>query len=220
MKLKIVEKPVKHLVVEDFLSKEEMALCLEELKNLQDYFHDGYWFDEINGSHVNHNIKKCLNIDPYYYYMEKKNESYILREIIGKKLWSKELRDFYDSAGSDSIFSYMNETDFDQAVIAGFRDGDFYNWHRDLGVTTANIMLSNIEGFKGGDFVLSNRCGLGENERIIGDNFETITYEYKPGMAIIFPARFQHKVTKTETINDDIENIRFTLQSRCYVTNF
>ena len=41
MKFKIVDFPVKHLIVEGFLNKQDLYNCKEELINLFDSLHEG-----------------------------------------------------------------------------------------------------------------------------------------------------------------------------------
>lgn len=220
MKYNIIEYPVKHILIENFLSEEDLINCMDELMDIKSKFDEGRFY---NGKffEINHDRKKCLNLNLYDMYEGFESESFMLNEVIAKKMWSKEMRAIYDQCGTDSVFSYMNDTDYDTAIIAGFRDGDYYNWHKDLGVTTANIMLSypdnNIEG---GAFHLSNMAGEGSSERLIGTDYNTIKHDFVPGNVVIFPSRFKHKVDIVNIKDNQFKNFRFTIQSRCYITNF
>ena len=221
MKFKIINYPVKHIVIENFLNEKELIKCMDELILIKSKFHEGRFY---NGRflEINNDRKKCLNLNLYSLYENYENESFILREIIAKKMWSKKMREIYDQCGTDSVFSYMNDTDYDTAIIAGFRDGDYYNWHKDLGVTTANIMISypNNENIEGGAFHLSNLAGEGSNERLVSGEYSTIKYDFVPGKVIIFPSRFKHKVDTVTIKDNQFKNFRFAIQSRCYITKF
>jgi hypothetical protein len=216
MKISIVEKPVKHIHIEGFLNKEELSKCMGEMQDIQQFFYEGEWYTNERGRHVNHEIKKCVNCDPYIAFNGRENESYILTHVFSK-LWTPELRETYDKCGEDSVFSFLNDTDVDHALIAGFRNGDFYDWHRDLGMVTTNIFIADPEANtpEGGTFHLSNVARTGDNEKLFGEKYEETSYEFKPGDVVIFPARFRHKVDPVKTKTDNFRDMRFSLQNRC-----
>ena len=119
MKIKIMNTPVNHIVIENFLNKEELYKCMDELEMMEDGFYEGEFYSYDIGRHVNHKVKKCLNLDPYTYYGEMKKESYLLNHVL-KKFWTNDMRELYDSFGHDSVFSYLNHTDFDLLSSVSF----------------------------------------------------------------------------------------------------
>jgi|13_taG_2_1085334.scaffolds.fasta_scaffold00468_30 Rps23 Pro-64 3,4-dihydroxylase Tpa1-like proline 4-hydroxylase len=218
MKARLVKHPVEHIVIEDFLNEEDLIEVERELYNLYHAMFEGEYNDG-KGSRVIEEFKKCLNLNLHAHYGDQIDLSYLEQTVINKRLFSEEMREFYDSCGSSSSFSLMNDTDSSYSLLAGFRDGDYYKWHGDLGIVTTNVMISRNPSFTGGDFILSNQVKRPNSDRVIGEKLETIKYPYKKGTAILFPSRFKHCVTKVKTIDNKIENVRFTLQNRCWVNN-
>jgi Rps23 Pro-64 3,4-dihydroxylase Tpa1-like proline 4-hydroxylase len=75
-------------------------------------------------------------------------------------------------------------------LLSRYVDGDFYNWHTDLGgVCTWNyFVIPEPKQFTGGDFVLSNALAG-------TDPVDTKTIEPVNDRLVIFPAQYQHQVT-------------------------
>jgi Rps23 Pro-64 3,4-dihydroxylase Tpa1-like proline 4-hydroxylase len=75
-------------------------------------------------------------------------------------------------------------------LLSRYVDGDFYNWHTDLGgfCTWNYFAISQPKQFAGGDFVLSNAPADGIPS-------DTKTIELVNDRLVIFPAQYQHRVT-------------------------
>jgi Rps23 Pro-64 3,4-dihydroxylase Tpa1-like proline 4-hydroxylase len=75
-------------------------------------------------------------------------------------------------------------------LLSRYIDGDFYNWHTDLGgfCTWNYFAIPEPKQFTGGDFVLSNAL---EDANPI----DTTVIEPVNDRLIIFPAQYRHKVT-------------------------
>jgi Rps23 Pro-64 3,4-dihydroxylase Tpa1-like proline 4-hydroxylase len=75
-------------------------------------------------------------------------------------------------------------------LLSRYVDGDFYNWHTDLGgfCTWNYFAIPTPKQFTGGDFVLSNALAG-------TDPVDTKVIEPVNDRLIIFPAQYQHRVT-------------------------
>lgn len=217
MQVKVLEQPIKHIVIENFLSKDELLKSYNEILRMKEGFQEGEWYHHEEGLVVDHSRKKCLNLDPYLYFKDMEKESFLITEVI-PKLWDQKLREIYDGCGTDSVFSYLNDTNVDFALLTSYRDGDYYHWHKDIGVTTANIMIGDPDiDYEGGEFELCNVAREAHQEKMFGDEFESVSYDFVPGRVVIFPARFRHRVKEVKVNGNQFENYRFTLQSRSFV---
>ena len=75
-------------------------------------------------------------------------------------------------------------------LLSRYIDGDFYNWHTDLGgyCTWNYFVIPEPKQFAGGDFVLSNALAK-------QDPLDVKVIEPVNDRLIIFPAQYQHRVT-------------------------
>lgn len=219
MSLKFYKFPVEHIVIDGLLGEEDYKKIKQELHNLYHAMYEGEYYDDDGKLDDQRAIKRCLNLNLNAHYQEQIDLSYLEQTVINKYIYSNQAREFYDNCGTGSCFSLMNDTDSSYSLLAGFQDGDFYDFHGDLGITTVNIMLSNNPSIKGGNFILTNQVARPSSKRVIGEKLESITYEYKAGRAIVFPSRFKHKVTSVNCESNSIDDVRFTLQHRSWVQN-
>jgi Rps23 Pro-64 3,4-dihydroxylase Tpa1-like proline 4-hydroxylase len=97
-------------------------------------------------------------------------------------------------------FSHINYFRYPEQVIinyAGYRNGEEYKAHWDLGTLTLITWLSDHNEFSGGEIVFPE--------------FDNYTIKPEKNSAILFPSHYQHEVRKVITDSDEL--VRYTFSA-------
>tara|TARA_R110000744_G_scaffold306961_1_gene415179 strand:+ start:109 stop:696 length:588 start_codon:yes stop_codon:yes gene_type:complete len=189
MKFKELKTPSPHIIIDNFLTDDEIESTKNEIKILLPNMKPGMkQFAKLDKKNKNN-----LNIWLDDFYNNKRNESNILQYM--KKIWNKDTMNFMDNTYS-SIFRTYRYTTQDTTLLSAYKNNSFYKKHVDdcaggLFLTT-NLMIGC--GFKGGDFKLGNKVIPFKNNRLI-----------------IFESHREHSVTKLKTDNSP-DNWRYSIQ--------
>jgi Rps23 Pro-64 3,4-dihydroxylase Tpa1-like proline 4-hydroxylase len=95
-----------------------------------------------------------------------------------------------------------------EVLLSQYVDGDFYEWHTDLGglVTWNYFAFTEPKQFNGGEFCLSDAL---IDEKII-KNFKEI--DPQNDRLVIFPAKYQHQVKQIQSQWTEPMANRYTVQ--------
>ena len=195
MKFKELKTPSPHIIIDNFLTDDEIESIKNEIKILLPNMKPGInmkpgmkQFAKLDKKNKNN-----LNIWLDDFYNNKRNESNILQYM--KKIWNKDIMNFMDNTYS-SIFRTYRYTAKDSTLLSAYKNNSFYKKHTDSGdgglFLTTNLMIG--YGFKGGDFKLGNKVIPFKNNRLI-----------------IFESHREHSVTKIKTDNNP-DNWRYSIQ--------
>lgn len=203
MKFVKLNEPVPHIVIQDFLTENEINKCIAEFISLRENFYRGTML--IGNEQKFTRTKNNFNLH-LYDFVQKNNLNLFCVNLFQEKFWNNSsLRRFLDDCG-ELLFSYINDTNKDNLLLSSYQQGDYYRWHKDIGLCTTNVFINN-GNVEGGEFVLSN--GLNTENTIT----KKVAYKCTPGNLIIFPSRYLHCVTKVKNDTTDFRNSRFTLQN-------
>ena len=205
MKLETFASPRPHMIIDEFFTKDELPLALQEIKKLEPQQTKG--LGNLRGEEVEVDIKKNNVVYLDEFYKEKKLESMILVKF-SRDVWGEEglvNREF--QASQFPCFEYMKFLQYSTTQISIYGDGDFYGYHEDrddkLQFMTVNVVLCNEpKQFTGGDFKLTW-------------NGVTKMIPFKNNTAIIYPQTTEHCVTKVNCKDNNYDNRRYSLNHWC-----
>lgn len=185
-------------LLDDFLTPENAAKCLQECHDLKRTFMPssvGAGTDNRRDSKVRTN--KIVMLDTIYSADRKSSD---ILTLIGEKTSDNECRVLWHEG--DLIFDVINYATWKESVLSCYGDNDFYSPHQDTVynpqcrsdithrlVTMCYYMNTEPCSFTGGNLVL------------IKDSQE-LTLEAKHNRAIVFPSFTVHKVTPVSIPKD------------------
>ena len=164
--------PVRHIVIDDFLGDRTNQHVLDLIQAQLPQIEPGQMQTDTGSIEVADQFKRNGNswLDPF-----DSEIANIFRNNFFKFNVAEELN--HNKRGHNILLSR-------------YVDGDFYNWHTDIGgfCTWNYFAIPEPKQFAGGDFVLSNAPADGVPA-------DTKTIESVNDRLVIFPAQYQHRVT-------------------------
>lgn len=196
------ERPRAHLVQDDFLSPEALAVVFRELRGLQkrlrpglvrEVGHDG---QSVFFAHEARRRNKAVWIhDP----------SRTLR-LFREHLWSPENVAQLEDA-REPLFQVLPHCSAPHLQVSSYMTGDHYDFHLDEGagvnLTAVVFLAADPAKVRGGDLVLAYD---GEEKAI----------RFRHNRLVVFPSKTPHRVTRVRVDSEDPAHARISLQ--CWLT--
>ena len=200
MQLEFFDSPIPHILIKDFLTKEELEKIWEEIEELKDDFKTGLYVKDgvekivegktNTGVIVNDKFPKAedSHIRSLFWYRFQMNPDFAgAIQNVKNPFWS--------------VFAFTRS---ELTKISRYANGDKYDWHPDVskhGLITIVYQLSKFpEHFTGGDFEIKNSD---EENKIMPFEHNSI---------IIFPRFYHHRVTTVVSKGDNFHDARFSIQ--------
>lgn len=194
------KEPRTHVIINDFLTKDDQDILWNEIKENESNFISGK-YKKGKKEEVHENIKKNLVFEVSKVYPSMTDS--LIRSMFYYKIFKNpEMMETLDNAKSP-IYSLLRFTSSDRTKVSAYRNGDFYDWHKDLteqGLLTVIYMLcKEPQKFTGGNIMMK------------WDNVEK-SIPFKNNSVLIFPRNTPHKVSEIKLESDDFYDRRFTIQ--------
>lgn len=183
--------PVPYVVVDKFLGTKLNQQILQTIENHLPQFASGEIQNNKGTSEVNTKYKRNGNI-----WLDSFNSDIV--SIFRNYFFRFDIK-----------HPELNHTNkMHEVLLSQYVDGDFYEWHTDLGgsVTWNYFAFQEPKQFSGGEFCLSNAV----NDSTVRENVATI--EPRNDRLIIFPAKYQHQVNKVQALWTEPMFNRYTIQ--------
>jgi len=193
-------EPRTHIIIKDFLTKEEQEKIWEEIKENESKFSAGL-YKKDGKDEVHDNIKKNLGFEVSDIYPRILDSS--IRSMFYYRIFQNEEMQEITKTAKSPIYNLLRFTKTDRTKVSTYQNGDFYDWHQDStaqGLLTVLYMMNKEpKKFTGGDFMIK------------WDGIEK-SIPFENNTILIFPRDTPHKVKKIKMESDDFYDKRFTLQ--------
>ena len=194
MQLTEYSEPRSHLIIRQFLTREEESKIWKEIDLFKGFF-------KPNPNNPNNLAVFPIDIHPDIYDTESRSMFY------NKILFNREFQDDLIDL-RNPFFEALRFTTREVTKISAYSNGDFYPWHKDINtngmITLLLCLCSKPKQFEGGEFVLR----YDENEK---------TIPFENNSLIIFPRSTDHKINKIILKDKQFLNRRFTIQCFCNI---
>lgn len=200
MKIKSFSDPRPHIIIDDFVPKRLLPVLMNEIKSLEPHLIPG--LVGKNGVEVlDKDLKNNGIVRMDQMFSGRRDDSFILK-LISNTLWKKGELFNYLKDHKDPIFQQMHLSTKDWTSLSYYGNGDFYEWHEDVSISTTFVLLLSKEPvkFTGGEFELMHN-----------DNIKTIPF--RNNRVIIFPSRTKHRVLPVVLEDNEYMNGRFSVQN-------
>jgi Rps23 Pro-64 3,4-dihydroxylase Tpa1-like proline 4-hydroxylase len=202
MKKKFYKDHCHRIIVDDFMSEDDLIQFNKEFYSMYQYSEDGP-YRLSTGLVVDKTFKSRKEFDIH---QATNNLNLSLSHIWMKYLWSDEMRSFYHKCGG--IFPYMNVSSYDHLLGAFYSEGDFYKPHVDLFILTAVFFHQDNTNFIGGDFFLGSSVDKEDPE------LKFLRIPYVKNRLIIFPSRYAHYAGRVEkSFLEGVDGMRLCTQN-------
>ncbi len=193
-------EPRTHVIIKDFLTRDEQEKIWEEIKENESLFVEGL-YQKDGKEDVHKDIKNNLQYnvtDTQPDIMESD-----IRSMFYFKLFKEpKMIETFKTAKSP-IYQLLSHTKRDNTKVSAYTKGDFYNWHVDTSqhglLTIVYMICKEPQKFTGGNFILK------------WDGIEK-SIPFKNNTVLIFARNTPHKVSKIKLESDDFYDRRFTIQ--------
>jgi len=193
-------EPRTHIIIKDFLTKDEQDILWSEIKENESKFSAGL-YKKDGKDEVHDDIKKNLGFEVSDIYPRILDSS--IRSMFYYRIFqNEEIQEIIKNAKSP-IYNLLRFTTSDRTKVSVYQNEDFYDWHQDSinqGLLTVLYMMNKEpKKFTGGDFMIK------------WDNIEK-SIPFENNTILIFPRDTPHKVKKIKMESDDFYDKRFTIQ--------
>ena len=200
MDIREFKEPRTHIIIKDFLTKDEQEKIWEEIKENESKFSAGL-FKKDGKDEVHSDIKKNLGLEISEIYPRILDSS--IRSMFYYRIFQNpEIQEAISTAKSP-IYNLLRFTTSDRTKVSVYQEGDFYDWHTDSikqGLLTVLYMMNKEpKKFTGGNLLLR------------WDGIEK-SIPFENNTILIFPRDTPHRVSKIKMESDDFYDKRFTLQ--------
>jgi len=200
MNVREFKEPRTHIVIKDFLTKDEQEKIWEEIKENESKFTAGL-YKKDGKEDVHDNIKKNLGFEVSDIYPRILDSS--IRSMFYYRIFqNQEMQEIFKTSKSP-IYSLLRFTNADRTKVSVYQGEDFYDWHQDStrqGLLTVLYMMNKEpKKFTGGDFMIK------------WDDIEK-SIPFENNTILIFPRDTPHKVKKIKMESNDFYDKRFTIQ--------
>lgn len=195
----------RHIVVDEFVTREECEELLEEAAALFPQTHEG---EVLSGAQIAKDTFKKRNrniwLDVHY---ADKAQSRIM-SVMHARLFGDDVRNAIREL-DDLLFENALYANRDATLLSIYGDGDFYGEHVDEypGIA-ANLLLGRTPvPFSGGAFYLGANDGF--------DAFKPCRFTkipFSPGRLILFPTKARHFVELVHVGSSDVRDHRISVQ--------
>ncbi len=184
--------PQPHLIIEDFLTKEDNEK-IYSLTKKGVYERGKFRVDNEEKISI---IKRNWNTTGEF--------NGLIRDIFHKAIFSKPMRKFF-SEHRNPLYKTILNTDEDTTLVSIYRDGDYYGYHRDLFNYMACVYLvcKEPKTFSGGDLILKY-------------NNELKRIPFKNNTLIVFATSTEHAVSIVKSPSGELEDARISVQYWAY----
>jgi Rps23 Pro-64 3,4-dihydroxylase Tpa1-like proline 4-hydroxylase len=200
MDIREFKEPRTHVVIKDFLTKDEQEKIWQEIKENESKFTAGLYTKD-GKDEVHNDIKKNLGFDVTEAYPSMPDS--LIRSLFYYKIFSDPKMQEIFSTAKSPIYSLLRFTNTDRTKVSAYQNEDFYEWHTDStaqGLLTVLYMMNKEpKKFTGGDFMIK------------WDGIEK-SIPFENNTILIFPRDTPHKVKKIKMESDDFYDKRFTIQ--------
>ncbi len=200
MDIREFKEPRTHIIIKDFLTKDEQDILWSEIKENESEFKAGL-YQKGGKEDIHENIKKNLGFDVSLKYPSI-DDSYI-RSMFHIKIFQDESMIRVLGSAKSPIYQLLRFTKADRTKVSAYKDGDFYDWHvdqTDTGLLTVIYMLNKEpKKFTGGNILFK------------WDDVEK-SIPFENNTIFIFPRDTPHKVSNIKMDSDDFYDRRFTIQ--------
>jgi len=200
MDIREFKEPRTHVIIKDFLTKEEQDTLWGEIKENESKFKSGLYIkDKKEGVHED--IKKNMGFDVTEAYPKMLDS--LIRSMFVYKIFSDPKMQSIFSTAKSPIYNLLRFTQTDRTKVSVYKNGDFYDWHVDQteqGLLTVLYMLNKEpKKFTGGNILLK------------WDAVEK-SIPFENNTILIFPRDTPHKVSNIKMESDEFYDRRFTIQ--------
>jgi len=193
-------EPRTHIIIKDFLTKDEQDILWSEIKENESKFSTGL-YKKDGKDEVHANIKKNLGFEVSDVYPRILDSS--IRSMFYYRIFQNPEIQKMVSTAKSPIYNLLRFTTSDRTKVSVYQNGDFYDWHQDSinqGLLTVLYMMNKEpKKFTGGDILLK------------WDGIEK-SIPFENNTILIFPRDIPHKVKKIKMESDDFHDKRFTIQ--------
>ena len=200
MNFSYVEKPIPHIIVDDFYSEQELSDVWKELEFVTNDRVMISGDKTASATDENGNpVKKNHGVFLDAFYGPNRRASHIL--TYNRKIWDKEFIDGVKKC--NDIFKTISLTNQDSCLLSYYENSDNYPSHFDQAIYTMLVhVYKEPKCFEGGELSLH------------GDG--DITYELKNNRMILFPSFYNHSVSDITMDN----NKKFSGNGRYTISQF
>lgn len=200
MDIREFKEPRTHVIIKDFLTKDEQEKIWEEIKENESKFKSGLYTKD-GKDEVHDDVKKNLGFDVTEAYPSMPDS--LIRSMFYYSIFSDpKMQEIFNTAKSP-IYSLLRFTTSDRTKVSVYQNEDFYEWHVDStkqGLLTVLYMMNKEpKKFTGGDFILK------------WDDIEK-SIPFENNTILIFPRDTPHKVKKIKMESNNFYDKRFTIQ--------
>jgi len=193
-------EPRTHVIIKDFLTKDEQDVLWGEIKENKSKFTAGL-YKKDGKDEVHDDVKKNLGFDVTEAYPSMPNS--LIRSMFYYRIFSDPKMQNIFSNEKSPIYNLLRFTTSDRTKVSVYQNEDFYKWHVDStkqGLLTVLYMMNKEpKKFTGGDFMIK------------WDGIEKFI-PFENNTILIFPRDTPHKVKKIKMESDDFFDKRFTIQ--------
>ena len=200
MDIKEFKEPRTHIIIKDFLTKEDQDILWDEIKENESKFSAGLYNKE-GKEEVHEDVKKNLvfNVTEAYSSMPDS----LIRSMFYYRIFNDSKMQNILSTAKSPIYNLLRFTNADSTKVSAYKNGDFYDWHIDQteqGLLTVIYMMNKEpKKFTGGNLMMK----WDEVEKSVPFENNTI---------FIFPRDTPHKVSNIKMESDEFYDRRFTIQ--------
>jgi len=200
MDVREFKEPRTHVIIKDFLTKDEQEKIWKEIKENESKFKAGlYTKDKKVGVHED--IKKNLGLEVNEIYPSMPDS--LIRSMFYYRIFNEPKMQEIFSTAKSPIYNLLRFTNADRTKVSAYRNGDFYDWHvdqTDQGLLTVLYMMhKEPKKFTGGNILFK------------WDNVEK-SIPFENNTIFIFPRDTPHKVSEIKMESDEFYDRRFTIQ--------
>jgi len=200
MDVKEFKEPRTHVIIKDFLTKDEQEKIWKEIKENESNFSTGL-YKKDGKEDVHKDIKNNLQINLTEICPTMMN-SYIRSMFYFKIFKDPKMMEIFKTAKSP-IYQLLSHTIKDTTKVSAYTRGDFYDWHIDSDEYGLLVVLYMIckepQKFTGGNIILKW-------------NGVEKSIPFKNNTVLIFARSTPHRVSEIKLESDDFYDRRFTIQ--------
>jgi hypothetical protein len=197
MNFKFYKNPVPHIVIDQFFTPEEYQKVWNEIMFLSPKMRTP---DETGTAKSPRGfLKKGVGVFLEGFYNNPRDSDIF---IYCKKIFDQvNVEKISSSNLFFKPFQFVNVTD--SALVQMYKNGDFYQPHKDNSLYTAvTLVHKEPKQYNGGDFYFS------ESNHVV---------ELYSNQTIIFPSFAEHGVSEVKLLSNEIEDARFTISQLLYL---
>jgi len=202
-RVQVFENPRPHIVIDDFLPTEYIEDFLKEIEVLKPQLVQGEVEETVSEQKIiNEELKKNKIVWLTDYYRGRDADSFIV-SALSNILWSSEFIGILESQRCP-LFEFRKYVESDSLMLSAYADGDYYDYHIDLGskesyITSVLTLFREPKVFSGGDFKMTWK----DDTKIV---------ECINNRLVVFPSGLAHGVEPIISKSEEFMDSRFSMQ--------